>query len=69
MAKKRTVRQRVRLYCAEHDITQRQLASQLGISEPKMSRILSGHCAPSIHELARLEALIGLTARDFAGAA
>ena len=69
MAKKHTVRQRVRLYCAEHDLTQRQLAAKLGISEPKMSRILSGQCAPNIAELARLEALVGLTARDFAGAA
>ena len=69
MAKKRTVRQRIRIYCAEHDMTQRQLAAHLGISESQMSLILSGHRMPSIQALAQLEALVGLSARDFAGAA
>lgn len=69
MPKKQTVRKRVRVYCAEHDLTQGQLAAKLGISEPKMSQILSGRSVPNISELAKLESLLGLKAGDFVGAA
>lgn len=66
MPKKRPFRIEVRVYCAEHEITQGQLAERLGIDEGKFSRVLSGQAVPNINELAALEKLFGVSASDFA---
>ena len=66
MRKKLTIRQRVRVYLAERDLTQRELADSLGMSEPRLSLILSGKVTPNLDEAFRIENLTGIPARDFA---
>jgi len=64
--KKQTIKTRVRVYLAERGMTQGQLARKVGMTESQMSLVLSGKALPTVPQLARLESLIGLTARDFA---
>lgn len=69
MPKKQTIKTRVRVYLAERDMTQGDLARKLGMTESQLSTVVNGKGLPTVHQLAKLETLIGLTARDFAGAA
>lgn len=64
--KRRTIRQRVRVYLAERDMTQGQLAEALGIDQSHLSLIIAGHRRPSLEVAVRIEDLIGIPARDFA---
>jgi transcriptional regulator with XRE-family HTH domain len=64
--KKPTIKTRVRVYLAERDMTQGDLAQKLGMSEGQLSNVLNGKGLPTVPQLAKLEALIGLKARDFA---
>lgn len=64
MRKTLTVKQRVRIWLAEQDLTQRALAQSWGMREARLSLLLSGKARPSLHELVHFEAL-GLTPRDF----
>lgn len=66
MRKKLTIKQRVRVYLAERDLTQGALAGELGMSEPRLSLILSGKVTPNLDEAFRLENIVGIPARDFA---
>lgn len=71
MAKKSTpptVRQRVRVYLAQRDITQGQLADELGIDESYLSLIIRGRRHPSLDVAVRLERLTGIPASEFADA-
>lgn len=66
MRKKRTIKTRVRVYLAERDMTQREFAKKVGMTPPQLSAVLNGKGLPTVHQLAKLETLVGLTARDFA---
>lgn len=63
---KPSIRKRVRLYLAEHEINQEQFADLCGMDGTKLSKILAGKAVPTIPQLAELEKRVGLTARDFA---
>lgn len=47
-------------------MTQGDLAQKVGMTESQLSAVLNGKGLPTVPQLAKLEALIGLTARDFA---
>lgn len=64
--KQLTIRQRVRVYLVENDMTQAQLAAQLGMSESKFSKVLSGTLTLDINEAAALQRITGIPAVDFA---
>ena len=61
-----TIRQRVRIYLAQHDMTQGALAQQIGMSEPRMSLILAGKARPNINEATQFQRIVGIPATDFA---
>lgn len=67
MRKKLTIRQRVRVYLAERDLTQGALAAELGMTDSRLSLILSGKATPNLEEAFRIENIVGVPARDFAG--
>lgn len=47
-------------------MTQAELAQKIGMTESQLSAVLNGKGLPTVPQLAKLETLIGLTARDFA---
>lgn len=65
MRKLLTVKQRVRMWLAERNLTQRALAGRLGMSEARLSLILSGKSTPSLDEGLRLSGLTGIPAKAF----
>ena len=65
MRKKLTIRQSIRVYLAERDMTQGRLAAELGMAESRLSMILSGKATPSLDEGLRIEDFTGIPARDF----
>lgn len=66
MKNKLTMRQRVRVYMAERDITQGELAAECNISGAKLSMILAGKCQPSLTEALRLQDVTGIPVVVFA---
>lgn len=60
------LKRRVRVYLAEHDMTQRQFAGLLDISASHFSNILAGKEHPSLRVARRLEVLIGIPAGEWA---
>jgi transcriptional regulator with XRE-family HTH domain len=64
-----SIRRRVRIYLAEHDLTQRQLAAELDIDESYLSLIIRGLRYPPREIALRLEAKLGIPAREFLGVA
>jgi transcriptional regulator with XRE-family HTH domain len=63
------LRSRVRATLKRRRRNQGWLAEQVGISEPHLSRILTGKRTPSLPIAVKLEAATGVPARDFARAA
>ena len=59
------LRRRVRVYLAQHDMTQRDLADRLQIAQSHLSSILAGRETPSLAVAVMLETLTGIPARDF----
>jgi transcriptional regulator with XRE-family HTH domain len=57
----------VRLYLAEHDMTQDRLAAHVGITAGHLSSILSRKETPSLRVAVALEVLTGIPAREFVG--
>jgi transcriptional regulator with XRE-family HTH domain len=64
--KKLSPGQRIRVYLIERDMRQGELAAQLGLSESRLSKILSGKYPVSLEEAFRIENTTGIPARDFA---
>lgn len=64
--KRLPLKQRVRVYLAEHSLTQSQLADRLGISPSHLSEILTGKESASLRVAVDLERITGIPARDFA---
>lgn len=62
----RDLKRRVRVYLAEHEMTQDQFAKLLGISNGHFSNVLSGKAQPSLTVAHRLEVLIGIPAGQWA---
>ena len=65
MAKKRSVKTRVRVWCADRDMTQGELAKKLGMSSGRLSMILSGQVKPTLDQFAAFESVVGLRVADF----
>lgn len=65
MKKKLTIRQRVRVYMAERDITQGQLAAECNMSDAKLSLVLAGKSRPSLAEALRLQDVTGIPVEAF----
>jgi transcriptional regulator with XRE-family HTH domain len=63
--KRPPVKERVRDYLRANDMTQEQLAEQVGVVPGHLSDILNGK-TPSLPVAVRLENLTGIPARDFA---
>lgn len=61
-----TIRQRVRIFLAERDMTQAQLAAQLGIDDSMLSLILHGKRTPSLSIALKLESITGIPVKAFA---
>jgi transcriptional regulator with XRE-family HTH domain len=59
------VKQRVRLYLAEHDMTQDQLAAHVGITAGHLSHVLSRKHTPSLRVAVALENITGVSVREF----
>jgi transcriptional regulator with XRE-family HTH domain len=59
------LRRRVRVFLAQHDMTQRDLADRLQIAQSHLSSILAGRETPSLPVGVMLETLSGIPARDF----
>lgn len=66
MRKKPSIKTRIRVYLAERDLTQADFAAKVGMTESQLSLVLNGKGLPTIPQLAKLEALVGLKASDFA---
>lgn len=69
MGKKLTVRDRVLAYMDKHDLTQAELAPLVGMSEARLSKVLSGKAMPTGLQLIKFDQLLNIPARDFAGTA
>ena len=59
------IKRRVRVYLAQHDMTQQDLADQLLIAPSHLSSILAGRETPSLSLAVAIEQLTGIPARDF----
>lgn len=60
------MRVRVRTFLASREMTQADLAAQLGISPSHLSEILNGKETASLDLAVKLEDITGIPARDFA---
>ncbi|MGH4010900.1 MAG: helix-turn-helix domain-containing protein [Pseudonocardiaceae bacterium] len=56
----REVASRVVRYRVEHGLSQAELAAKLGVSQPYVARLESGHQSPTLATLARLAQRLGL---------
>jgi DNA-binding XRE family transcriptional regulator len=56
----RAVAIQVAAYRADHDLTQSELARQLGMSQPAIARLESGEHTPTVQTLQRLSRGFGL---------
>ncbi|CAB4147065.1 HTH_XRE domain containing protein [uncultured Caudovirales phage] len=63
---KRTVRQHIRCYLAERDISAAQLARELGIDGSHLSLIVNGLRTPSLEVALRLSEMCEMDIRLFA---
>jgi transcriptional regulator with XRE-family HTH domain len=59
------LKSKIRLYCAEREITQRRFASELGITPSHLCQILSRRQSASLRLAVMLEELTGIPAREF----
>lgn len=62
---KTTAADRVRAYLKKHDMTQRDLAAALKVTEAHLSSVLAGRDQPSLDMAALLEDITGIPARQF----
>jgi len=61
------VKRRVRVYLAQRDMTQQDLAIKLRITSGHLSGILAGKETPSLTVAVALQELTGIPVRDFIG--
>lgn len=64
-AQAKVIRRRIRVWLAERDMTQVQLARLLGVSPSALSKVFAGQ-PPTLALAAKLEDIVGIPARDFA---
>ncbi len=58
--------QRLKQWLKDREMTQRELAGRLGITDAHMSSIVRGDDTPGLALAVRIEDLTGIPARDFA---
>lgn len=61
-----TAGQRLKQWLLDNGLTQRDMASRLGITDAFMSAIILGKDSPGLSLAVRIENLTGIPARDFA---
>jgi predicted XRE-type DNA-binding protein len=65
MANNDTARKAIKVWLASHDKNQRWLADALGLTEPRMSDLMSGRLQPSDEIIDHLKVLTGIDLRAF----
>lgn len=56
---------RIRFYRRLRDLSQRQLASRLGMAAPQLSRYETGHTQPTLSVLGRIARALDVSVSDF----
>jgi transcriptional regulator with XRE-family HTH domain len=59
------VKARVRIYCAQRQITQAQLAKELSVTPSHLCQIVGGRQSTSLRLASALEHFTGVPAREF----